>query len=111
MDHAHAAYRVDFERFPWVDCGPGVRHKIHRWGTQLLRLVEYGSDMPPHWCERGHVGTILSGRFEIEFADSTIVFAEGDAVVIPSGDAHRHRARTLTDKVVAVFVESAEDAS
>src|SRR5690606_41406737 len=66
---------------------------------QRLRLVEYSAAMPPHWCRRGHLGTILSGRFEIEFASGTEVFVEGDGVDIPSGESHRHRARALTETV------------
>jgi quercetin dioxygenase-like cupin family protein len=78
---------------------------VHKRDGQCLRLVEYSAAMPPHWCTRGHVGTILSGRFEIEFAGGTEVFVEGDGVDIPPGESHRHRARALTETVLALFVE------
>ena len=70
-----------------------------------MRLVEYTGEMEPHWCDRGHVGMILKGRFEIEFDSGTLVFEEGDGVAIPDGAGHRHRARALTDVVRAVFIE------
>jgi hypothetical protein len=56
---AAAKYRISFDELAWEACGSGVRHKVHRRGEQLLRLVEYSAKMPPHWCNRGHVGTIL----------------------------------------------------
>jgi ethanolamine utilization protein EutQ (cupin superfamily) len=63
--------------------------------------------MEPHWCDRGHLGYILEGRLEIEFAEGRCVFDAGDGVVIPGGAGSRHRARVLTDAVRAVFVEDA----
>jgi hypothetical protein len=98
-------YRVQFSALPWDRCSEGIRHKLHRRDARLLRLVEYHASMVPHWCQRGHTGTILSGRFEIEFSAGTFVFEAGDGVDIPAGFAHRHRARVLSDKVVALFVE------
>jgi hypothetical protein len=61
--------------------------------------------MEPHWCDRGHLGYILEGRFEIEFAEGTYVFEARDGVIIPSGATSRHRARVLTVVVRAVFVK------
>ena len=100
-------HRIVFSKLDWTIPLPGVRHKIQQIGTQILRLVEYSSEMKPHWCERGHVGYILEGRFEIELADETLVFAAGDGVYIPGGRSHRHRARVLTSIVRALFVEDA----
>jgi len=45
------------------------------------------------------------GTFEIEFNEGTQVFEQGDGVMIPAGDEHRHRAKALTDVVRAIFVE------
>ncbi|HWQ10288.1 MAG TPA: DJ-1/PfpI family protein, partial [Holophaga sp.] len=98
--------RVDFDALPWTSPMEGVRCKIHAEGDRRLRLVEYASAMPPHWCAKGHVGCILDGEFEIEFERGTIVYRPGDGVFIPDGPEHRHRARTLTDTVTALFVES-----
>jgi uncharacterized cupin superfamily protein len=101
-------YKIDFERIEWESPIPGVRHKVRRDGSKVMRLVEYSRDMAPHWCDRGHFGHIVSGRFEIEFDSGIQIFEPGDFVFIPSGDTHRHRAKTLTDTVTAVFVEDVQ---
>ena len=98
-------YKIDFETIEWESPIPGVRHKIHRSGSKVIRLVEYSRDMEPHWCDRGHFGHIVAGRFEIEFDDGKQMFEAGDFVFIPSGETHRHRAKSKTDVVTAVFVE------
>ena len=86
----------------------GVRQKIITDGRKQLRLVEYTKAMPPHWCEKGHYGCILRGRFEIEFMDGIRVFEKGDGLFIPGGKDHKHRARTLSEAVRVVFMEDAE---
>ena len=98
-------YRVDFESLPWESPMGGVRFKAVTHEGRRLRLVEYTKEMEPHWCEKGHVGCILGGRFEIRFDRVTEIFNSGDGVFIPSGREHRHMARALTDVVRAVFVE------
>ncbi len=100
-------YRVDFDGIDWESPIPGVRQKVVKVGTRQLRLVEYTKEMPPHWCEKGHWGYILDGRFEIEFPDGVKIFEPGDGVLIPNGHEHRHRARVLTELVRVVFVENA----
>jgi quercetin dioxygenase-like cupin family protein len=100
-------YRIEFDSFPWEQAMPGVRQKAVVQGGKRVRLVENSKAMPPHWCAKGHCGYILQGRFEVEFAAGPVVFGEGDGVCIPDGEAHRHRARALTDCVRAVFVEDA----
>ena len=99
-------YRVDFTNIPWEAPVPGLRFRACRQGGRQLRLVEYTRDMEPHWCEKGHVGYVLQGRFEIEFASEVAVFNPGDGVFIPPGKDHRHMGKALTDVVRAVFVET-----
>ena len=99
------SYRVHFDGLPWDSPMDGVRHKVVDQESIRLRLVEYDEKMPPHWCDRGHVGYILDGRFEIEFEVETHVYEPGDGVFIPSGEQHRHKARAIDGPVLAVFVE------
>lgn len=99
------AYRIDFDRIDWISPIPGVRQKVFKEGKRRIRLVEYSREMKPHWCSKGHFGYILDGRFEIEFDDRTEVFETGDGVFIPDGEKHRHRARSLSPSVRAIFVE------
>lgn len=99
------SYHVDFEAIPWDRPFPGIKQKVSQDGVRRLRLVEYDASMVPHWCEKGHYGYLLEGRFEIEFDHAKMNFQAGDGVFIPEGPQHRHRAVVLSEKVVAVFVE------
>ena len=101
-------YKIPLTEMPFVEAAPAVRHKIHDRDGRRLRLVEYDQSMVPHWCERGHVGQILDGQMEIEFATGTVSFGPGDGVDIPSGEMHRHRARILSKRVLALFVEDTD---
>ena len=99
--------KVDFEQLEWDSPMPGVRHKVMVRGGQKLRLVEYSRRMEPHWCSVGHFGQILSGDFEITFDNGVEIYSAGDGVAIPDGNAHRHKAKCLTETVTALFVEKA----
>jgi hypothetical protein len=98
-------YKIDFASRPWETPLPGLRCKTQRLDGRQLRLVEYARDMPPHWCERGHVGFVLNGQLELRFDDQTLVYNSGDGVCIPPGAKHRHMARVLSDTASVVFVE------
>jgi quercetin dioxygenase-like cupin family protein len=100
-----STYKVDFDDLNWERPIHGLRLKAKREGGKQLRLVEYTPDMEPHWCDKGHFGYVLSGRFEIAFDDVTEIYDEGDGVFIPPGSAHRHVGKALTDVVRVVFVE------
>ena len=98
-------YKVDFRDLDWESPMDGVRHKIADHDGTRLRLVEYRIEMEPHWCDRGHIGRVLEGSFEIEFPGATIIYGPGDGVFIPSGDEHRHKAKVIDGPVLALFVE------
>jgi uncharacterized cupin superfamily protein len=98
-------HRVDFSQLVWPTPMPGVQYRTFDQPGQRLRLVEHSKEMEPHWCARGHVGMILSGAFEIRFDGGVRIYDEGDGLHVPSGEEHRHEAKTLTDTVRAPFVE------
>jgi hypothetical protein len=98
-------YRMDFSALEWKTLMPGLRCKTWRCGGRQLRLAEYGAGMEPHWCEKGHIGMVLEGRFEIRFDRGIEVYGPGDGVFIPPGPEHRHMARALSPTVLAIFVE------
>lgn len=98
-------YNIKFKNLEWKSLLKGVRHKVFTQRDKQIRLVEYTKEMPLHWCENGHYGMILDGKFEIEFENETIVYNKGDGVFIPSGNKHKHRARVLSDIVKVIFVE------
>jgi quercetin dioxygenase-like cupin family protein len=100
-----STYKVDFAKLSWEAPMTGLRFKALRQEGRQLRLVEYTPEMEPHWCEKGHVGYLLEGRFEIAFDEETVVYEPGDGVFIPPGRKHRHMGKALTEVVRAVFVE------
>jgi hypothetical protein len=98
-------YLVKFDSIPWDSPIRGVRQKIHRANGRVLRLVEYSTEMAPHWCSKGHIGHVVDGKIEIGFRDRTEVFGPGDGVFIPDGPEHEHRGVPLTPTVTVWFVE------
>lgn len=98
-------YKVDFAALPWQSPIPGLRFRARDYAGRRLRLVEYTPEMEPHWCDKGHIGYILNGRFEIRYEDEIIVYEPGDGIFIPDGPEHRHMGRVLSDCVRVVFVE------
>jgi quercetin dioxygenase-like cupin family protein len=98
-------YKVDFGQVPWESPMRGLRFKAVRQAGRQLRLVEYTKEMEPHWCEKGHIGYVLEGRFEIRFPGEVHSYDGGDGVFIPAGVEHKHMGKALTDVVQVVFVE------
>ena len=72
---------------------------------QRIRLVEYLKEMPPHWCEKGHCGYLISGRMEIEYPHAKMTYNPGDGIFIPDGPEHRHKGRVLSEKALVFFME------
>ncbi len=100
--------RVAFEAMPWQTSPAGVRFKVQKVGALQLRLLEFSRDLDhPHWCTTGHLGYVLEGEMEVEFAAGSQVFRAGDGLAIPGGDAEKHRPRALTERVRMIFVEDA----
>lgn len=98
---------IEFSSLPWVDVKPFVREKRVNRGAQVIRLVEFQQGFEEDgWCEKGHVGYVTRGRFEVHFASSCILANEGDSVWIPTGSAYRHRAVVLGDFVHLMLFES-----
>ena len=98
-------YKIDFKSLGWEQLMNGVRHKYLDQANIRVRLVEYGREMPPHWCEKAHYGYVLEGMLEIEFDHETLRYDKGDGLFLPPGNNHRHKARAITEKVVIFFVE------
>ena len=98
-------YKVDFDMVEWQSPMTGVRHKKLCQNNRCLRLVEYSAEMPPHWCERGHIGYLLQGEIEIEYESGKHLYREGDGIFIPSGSDHKHRAIIHSAVAKIIFVE------
>ena len=102
-------YKIKFEKLEWESPMAGVRHKLCCLDNTKIRLVEYTKKMPLHWCDKGHIGYILDGKFEIRFDHETIIYEKGDVVVIPPGKKHQHKAKVLSDIVTVFFIEKNDE--
>jgi len=101
-------FKIDFDSLEWQDARPGVRYKRYREGVRILRLVEFStSDGDPHWCERGHIGYVLSGGLQISFKGEVLSFAAGDGLFIPAGEASAHRGMSIIPGTRLIMVEDA----
>ena len=100
------SFKVDFDALPWQSSLPGARFKVHRDGAKQLRLVEFTSEfVEPGWCEKGHVGFVLSGGLEIDFRGHVVSYPEGSGIFIPPGHSSAHKARPVTPVARLVLVE------
>jgi quercetin dioxygenase-like cupin family protein len=101
-------YRIRFDSLDWICPRPGARFKRLIEGDTQVRLVEFRPELShPEWCTVGHAGCVLEGVLELEFADQTLRFEAGDGLLIPSGEAHRHIPRALSERVLLLLVEAA----
>ena len=98
-------YKINFNQLEWETPIPGVRHKFIDHDGQRIRLVEYSNMMPAHWCEKGHCGYLISGRMEIEYSDTKIIYNPGDGIFIPDGPDYKHRGKVLSEKALVFFIE------
>lgn len=102
------AHRVDFAALAWEELAAGLRQKVYGRDHRRIRLLEFARGFQePDWCTRGHMGYMLEGRLEIDFAGNKVVYVPGQGIFIPAGDEHRHKATALTDKALLVLVEEA----
>jgi quercetin dioxygenase-like cupin family protein len=100
-------YRLRFDDLEgWESNAPGVRFRRRTNGAAGLRMIEMlSSASHPDWCIVGHSGCVLEGTLEIEFDHEVVRFQAGDGMVIPPGQAHRHRPRAITDRVRIAVVD------
>ena len=101
-----SVFKVDFAAMPWLEGREGVRYKVYTEGTRQLRLVEFATgEGDPHWCERGHIGCVLTGGLTIDVNGAVYVFAAGDGLFLPPGAATAHRAVAITPGTRLIMVE------
>ena len=99
---------IIFDEIDWQSPQSGMRCKVFQDGTRQLRLVEFTPEfVEACWCEKAHVGLVLSGDLDIDFSGQAIRFSEGSALSIPAGAAHAHKARAATPVVRLFLVEEA----
>ena len=98
--------RICLEDTSWTEPTSTVRYKAAIVGNRKVRLVEFAVGFAEaEWCCAGHISYVLSGRLEVEFSESTEVFAVGDIIAIARDD--KHRARVVEGAVRLFLVEEA----
>ena len=101
-------FAVNFDELQWESPLPGARYKSFTRDGKILRMVEFTHEfVEPHWCEKGHIGFVLSGKLEIDFKGKVVRYPEGTAILIPAGAAHAHKGRSVTPVVRLFLVEEA----
>lgn len=101
-------FPVDFDKVPWESPLPGARFKSFSRDGKKLRIAEFTREfVEPHWCEKGHIGMVLSGEIEIDFKGEVVRYSEGAGIYIPAGAAHAHKGKAITPVVSLFLVEEA----
>ena len=91
----------------WDAPATGVRQKVIEQNGKQFRLLEFSKDfIELDWCTKGHIGYILNGQLEIAFVGKSILYGPGDVATIPDSVDHKHKAKSVTDKVTIFVVEN-----
>ncbi len=102
---ARAKRRIDFGKLTWRKKLPGAPEKRYTKNGKAIRLVRYTdqfNDMD--WCEKGHVGMVLSGRIVIQFGNEKIEYKAGDALFITAGGRDKHKAEIAPGEEATVLL-------
>ena len=100
------SYKIQFDQMEWIEVGDGMRFKRFQEGELQLRLVEWDKAMlHPNWCLKGHSGFMVAGEIEIDITGKVLHYKQGEAFVLPEGEAHKHRPKVLTEKAQFFAVE------
>jgi len=99
-------YKIDFEAIPWESPATGIRFRAYQQGGKQVRLVEFAREfVEPEWCRKAHMGYVLEGMLEVNFAGQLVLFRPGDGLFIPGGEESKHKARALTEVTRLFLVE------
>lgn len=99
-------FKITFDSLEWQEATPGARFKLFNFENRQMRLLELTSEfIEPHWCEKGHVGIVLSGELEIDFDGEIVNYRQGSGINIPTGRLTKHKARAVTASVQLFLVE------
>ena len=104
-----STYKIDFDSLDWKSPAEAVRFKIIRRNENQVRLIEFTPELShPEWCITGHAGYVLQGTLEVKFENETLIFSEGDGVLIPDGEKHKHIPKAIIDSVQLLSIEKTE---
>lgn len=98
--------RLAFSQLDWSVVAPGARHKVVECDDKRMRLLELSREfVEEQWCHKDHIGIILSGILQLDFADRSERFNAGDGLFLRAGAAMKHKARAMSERVVLFLVE------
>jgi ethanolamine utilization protein EutQ (cupin superfamily) len=102
---AKAKRRIDFGKLTWRKKSPGAPERRYTRNGKAIRLVRYTDEFNDRgWCEKGHIGMVLSGRIVIEFDNEKVEYKAGDALFIAAGDRDKHKAEIAPGEEATVLL-------
>lgn len=102
---AKAKRRVDFGKLSWRTKSPGAPEKRYTKNGRAIRLVRFTDEFKESdWCDKGHVGMVLTGRLVIAFGNERIEYKAGDALFINAGDHDRHKTEVAPGEEATVLL-------
>lgn len=86
-------YKVSLQQLPWEKLGIGAQQKSHQTKENCIRILRLDEHFEEKdWCTSGHMGYVLAGQMDLHFEDKLLHFKAGDALILPAGKAHQHKA-------------------
>ncbi|MGH1478189.1 MAG: cupin domain-containing protein [Geminicoccales bacterium] len=102
---AKAKRRIDFSKLAWRSKSPGAPEKRYTKNGKVIRLVRYTDQFTEvDWCDKGHIGMVLSGRMVISFGNEKVEYKAGDALFITPGDRDKHKAEIAPGEEATVLL-------
>jgi quercetin dioxygenase-like cupin family protein len=106
-----AGHQIDFASLSWDGWTSGAdvpgRVKVAEAEGQRVRLLELGPGfVEPQWCEKGHIGYVISGQYVTELDGATWTMRAGQGFILPTGT--RHRSRNAGSMPAIVFIVDLE---
>ena len=99
-------YRLAFANLEWTAIAPGARHKVFERAGKRVRLLELSRNFVEiDWCRKGHVGVVLQGLLALDLDGRSERFNPGDGLFIPAGEAGKHKARSISERVTLFLIE------
>lgn len=97
--------RIDFGKLTWRKKAQGAPERRYTRNGKAIRLVRYTDEFNDmDWCEKGHIGMVLSGRIVIEFNNEKVEYKAGDALFINAGERDKHKAEIAPGEEATVLL-------